>query len=121
MDYDQVADLFSNHLDSVYSCTRVWSAWGYGTMSKDDFILFSEDDDIINEFKEFINSKNSIDIDALEDALAQYEGFYNPNIEDNFDSDCFDEDFLSHCDLEAMANDINSMKQKAKPKSRIRP
>ena len=30
-------------------CTRVWSAWGYNTMSEDDFELACEDENIINE------------------------------------------------------------------------
>jgi hypothetical protein len=32
-----LADLFAELLTDVYHCTRVWSAWGFGTMSEDDF------------------------------------------------------------------------------------
>jgi hypothetical protein len=35
--------------DDAYDCTRVWSAWNVGTMSQDDFILVSEQDDRIAE------------------------------------------------------------------------
>jgi len=40
-------DAIAASLNHVYSCTRVWSAWSYGTMTQDDFVLASEDDDII--------------------------------------------------------------------------
>jgi hypothetical protein len=36
----------SYDLTDIYCCTRVWAAWSYGTMTEDDFILASEDDNI---------------------------------------------------------------------------
>ena len=33
----------------IFCCTRQWSAWGYGTMSQNDFVLASEDDGILDE------------------------------------------------------------------------
>ena len=33
-------------------CTRVWEAWGYDTMTQDDFALVAEDDEVINELAE---------------------------------------------------------------------
>jgi hypothetical protein len=33
----------------AYDCTRVWSAWGVGTMSQDDFVPINEDDDRLHE------------------------------------------------------------------------
>ena len=33
----------------IYCCTRQWSAWAYGTMSQNDFVLASEDDGILDE------------------------------------------------------------------------
>lgn len=35
-------------------CDRVWSAWGYGTMSADDFSLAADDDALIEEAAEHI-------------------------------------------------------------------
>ncbi len=29
-------------------CTRVWSAWGYGTMTENDFVDATDEDDFIN-------------------------------------------------------------------------
>lgn len=34
-------------LDDVWYCGRVWSAWGYGTMSEEDFCPACECDDIV--------------------------------------------------------------------------
>ena len=34
-------------LFDLYSCARVWEAWGYGTMSQSDFVPADEDDDTV--------------------------------------------------------------------------
>lgn len=39
LDRDRLIDLLSVELGDSYDCTRVWSAWGYGTMGEDDFEL----------------------------------------------------------------------------------
>lgn len=44
-----VRDAIAETLGDAYDCTRVWSAWGYGTMSSDDFVLVAEDDDRMHE------------------------------------------------------------------------
>jgi len=36
-DREAIVDVLSAELDDAYDCTRVWSAWGYGTMTEDDF------------------------------------------------------------------------------------
>lgn len=33
----KVVDLLTVELGDSYDCTRVWSAWDYGTMGEDDF------------------------------------------------------------------------------------
>jgi len=40
-------DAIAASLTDVYGCTRVWSAWSYDNMRQDDFVLASEDDNII--------------------------------------------------------------------------
>ena len=35
---------------NIYSCTRVWSAWGHDTMSADDFAPFEKGDEAFDEF-----------------------------------------------------------------------
>jgi len=41
---DGLTDLIAEHLSGTYHCTRVWSAWGVGTMSQDDFEDVGESD-----------------------------------------------------------------------------
>lgn len=54
---DQVA----NTLDGFLYCDRTWSAWGYGTMSKDDFTEAGTDEVIyehaVNMFIMFLEMK----------------------------------------------------------------
>lgn len=40
------------HFSECYDCTRVWSAWGYGTMTHSDFVPVPTDTDRINDFVE---------------------------------------------------------------------
>ena len=42
-------EALASALTSVYVCGRVWSAWGVGTMSEDDFIPASESDEVLDE------------------------------------------------------------------------
>ena len=39
---DALTDLIAENMTGVYHCTRVWSAWGVGTMSKDDFDPYAD-------------------------------------------------------------------------------
>jgi len=39
-----VCEAIAEALGDAYDCTRVWSAWGCGTMGPDDFSLVAEDD-----------------------------------------------------------------------------
>lgn len=43
-----VRDAVAESLTGVYYCGRVWSAWGVGTMSEDDFTLAAEDDGVLD-------------------------------------------------------------------------
>jgi hypothetical protein len=40
---EEVCTAVETVLGDAYDCTRVWSAWGVGTMSQDDFSLVSSD------------------------------------------------------------------------------
>ncbi len=42
-------------LKGNYSCARVWEAWQYGTMKEEDFAPLEEDENIINDFQNFIS------------------------------------------------------------------
>lgn len=39
---EEMREKIANLLADDYACTRVWEAWQYGTMSRDDFILLSD-------------------------------------------------------------------------------
>lgn len=40
---EAVMDAIADALGQAYDCTRVWEAWGVGTMSQDDFHLVTDD------------------------------------------------------------------------------
>jgi hypothetical protein len=44
-----VRDAIAAALGDTYDCTRVWSAWGVGTMGPDDFVPVAEDDERMHE------------------------------------------------------------------------
>src|SRR5690606_1612352 len=43
---DLIAEIIGG---DTYDCTRVWSAWGVGTMSEDDFVPFTDQDERLYE------------------------------------------------------------------------
>lgn len=47
--FEAVCEAVTEALGEAYDCTRVWSAWGYKTMSQDDFALVGEDSDRVAE------------------------------------------------------------------------
>lgn len=44
---EQLRDAIREQLSDALYCTRVWSAWSYGTMREDDFVCLAEDDDYV--------------------------------------------------------------------------
>lgn len=44
-----VMEAIAEALGGAYDCTRAWSAWGVGTMGRDDFSLVAEDSDRVSE------------------------------------------------------------------------
>jgi len=117
---EKISELLENNMNDVYACTRVWSAWSYNTMSLDDFLPFKEDDELIADFKEFLDKKNTVTIDDLVEFFENYEGYYNEDIENNFESHCFHDDYLEYSNLEDMAEEINTLKQAEKKTNRRR-
>lgn len=43
-----------NIFDGLYSCSRVWEAWNYGTMDRNDFTRADEDDQVLGDFEELL-------------------------------------------------------------------
>ena len=46
---ERVRDAIAAALGEAMDCTRVWSAWSYGTMGPDDFSVVANDDDRLDE------------------------------------------------------------------------
>ncbi|WP_458763529.1 hypothetical protein [Cupriavidus basilensis] len=44
-----VRDAVASALGDAYDCQRIWSAWGVGTMSSNDFSLVAEDDERLSD------------------------------------------------------------------------
>jgi len=42
IDRDKLLSIIHSHIDGDFTCLRVWSAWGYGTMTEDDFESLGE-------------------------------------------------------------------------------
>ena len=55
MNRQELIDSINTYLgDTVYVCTRVWVAWNYGTMSRDDFHLASEDENVASDIADIV-------------------------------------------------------------------
>jgi len=57
---EELTDLIAAGLGGTYHCTRVWSAWSFGTMSQDDFEPVDESDtpaEIVDAVIAAINAK----------------------------------------------------------------
>lgn len=97
---------FEEAFENCFACTRVWSAWGYNTMSLNDFIAFDRDDESFNEVrtevKKMLNAtlyKEDEILNIIENLVTNYELFYNRDIENNFSSEYFSDDIFSYIDL----------------------
>jgi hypothetical protein len=60
-----VRDAIAETLGDAYDCTRVWSAWGVGTMSQDDFVPVADDNDRLQEL-----AVAALDASGASDLLA---------------------------------------------------
>ena len=54
-------EVFAQCLTSTYVCSRVWAAWGVGTMSEDDFSPASECDELLDELVQAHKTINALD------------------------------------------------------------
>jgi len=44
-----LSSLIHEHFQQIYVCTRVWSAWSYGTMTEEDFTDVCDDTDLVHD------------------------------------------------------------------------
>lgn len=58
LSHDKLVDIISEQLKlhELYSCSRSWEAWQYGTMTIEDFSLAGEDNDIVIDIVDEITS-----------------------------------------------------------------
>ncbi len=107
MNRNKFNELLTEAFNGCYFCSRVWSAWSYGTMAQEDFCLFSEDEDFSNGFYELVMKKgNKLSIDDIEVYCDSFDGYYNKDIEDNFINLCFHENYLDFVDLEEFLEEL---------------
>lgn len=105
-----IKEIMKETFDNCYSCFREWSAWSYGTMTDEDFLNVAEDEELLEEISEsFINmtkEKNEIDEEDINNFFEnlEYQFYYNEDIDRNFDSIFFKDDYLSYIDLDAIKN-----------------
>lgn len=103
---DKVKNILQENFQDIFSCTRVWSAWGYGTMSLEDFIPFSEDEEALDEIVDNIVSNKLKTVDEVSAVFENYEMYYNSDIDNNFESHCFHDDYLEYVDLDNVSKQL---------------
>ena len=54
---EELREAFAQNLSDTYVCSRVWSAWSYGTMSEDDFSPASECDELLDSLVQAVRQK----------------------------------------------------------------
>jgi hypothetical protein len=103
---NKIKSVFYDHFSNLYSCSRVWSAWSYDTMSESDFIAINEDVDIMSEIIESILQLQEINIDSVISILENYTDiYYNENISE-FCQHSFHEDWIDYIILEDFIIDV---------------
>lgn len=116
----------SKSFNNVYSCTRVWSAWSYDTMTVDDFAPFEKGDEAFDEFStnfkaalllEKIDNKDKF-YDFIEKQVGVYELFYNDDLND-FHSQAFSEDFLGSLDFDDVYPAVQKYQETHLPKVEV--
>lgn len=117
---EKVKDILMENFNDIYHCTRVWSAWGYNTMTHDDFVLFEEEDEALDEIVEKIITNKAQNIDDLQAIFENYEMYHNDDIDNNFDSNFFDSQYLDYVDLETISQQLKPvLKEKKSLKKNI--
>ena len=105
-----IKNVISLYFEDVYSCTRCWSAWSWGTMAVDDFFPLSEDDELLDEIvlKLLNYDIKNLTYENFEEIFDGYTLYYNQNIFDNFENIHFSEDFLDHVNLDYLISELAS-------------
>jgi len=102
----------ADHFQDIYVCTRIWSAWSYSTMELEDFYLLCDDEDFIQSVFNILK-ENKINQDVVISHIENFEAVYNFDIEENFQSNLFHEDWLNYVDIEEFCKFLNTYKLKS--------
>lgn len=51
---ERLKNTLREQLNDALYCTRVWEAWGYGTMTEDDFECLARDEEYIEQLADAI-------------------------------------------------------------------
>lgn len=98
---NSIMQQFSSFFENIYFCDRAWSAWGYGTMTQNDFLPISEDEEYLKDILKDI-LKKEITSENIEEAFNNTEAYFCDDIENCFSQEYFAEDFLSYIDWEEL-------------------
>lgn len=77
---EAIHDAIAATLGDAYDCTRVWSAWSYGTMGQDDFSLITDDSDRMAELTDAVLSVIASQPAAAQEAVAHV---VSPHVPEN--------------------------------------
>jgi hypothetical protein len=79
-DVSALRDAVAESLRGNYYCGRVWSAWGFGTMSEADFSPSEEVDECIDQVMDAVRPflASAADVSAPTDERAAFEAAVNP-------------------------------------------
>ena len=75
-------------------------------MSIDDYFPFSEDDDFIDGLYNLIIEEKNLNVTSIESYCENFEGYYNSDIENKFQSNLFHDDYLEYIDIEQFLEEI---------------
>ena len=64
----QIGTYVDNILEDMFICTRDWSAWEHGTMTEDDFLIASEDKNVVSDITDIvIQIREEVDTKAVKE------------------------------------------------------
>jgi hypothetical protein len=109
---DEISEQLNSSFSNIYGCTRVWKAWSYDTMTLDDFPPFQKGDEAYDEMKVKFDQiiKSVKNTDELHEFFIDldYDLYYNSDIESNFESNFFHQDYLDYVDLSTLMEKIKA-------------
>lgn len=113
---NKIENVISNLFNNVYFCTRVQSAWSYGTMTSNDFCFVNENKDYISEIVSLAKAvlkHGNITEDVLNGIIEENSSdmYYNEcNIEERFNQNDFSHIVSNSLDISDAVAKLNAIK-----------